>query len=134
MVVDGRVGFTGRHEYPGPGIGSRAALKRMPSPDLHFKIEGPVVLELQEIFLEDWYFATKESLAWLAHPHQLLPGESVCRAVSGGPNEDFEKINWIPFRSSRLVQNKGANYDALFCSGSGHDFRLEYGGIKGGGR
>ena len=94
LVVDGRVGFTG-----GMNIRGRHWVKGRPEKaaiaDLHFKIEGPVVLELQEVFLEDWYFATQESLSWLAHPHELLPGESVCRAVSGGPNEDFEKINWI---------------------------------------
>lgn len=93
LVVDGRVGFTGgmnirqKHlaNFGDPGsIG-----------DVHFKVEGPVVLELQEVFLEDWYFATRESLPWLAHPHELLPGDMVCRAISGGPSEDFEKINWL---------------------------------------
>lgn len=94
LVVDGRLGFTGgmnirgRHWVKGSGVGAAIA-------DIHFKVEGPVVLELQEVFLEDWYFATKESLPWLVHPHELLPGESVCRAISGGPNEDFEKINWM---------------------------------------
>lgn len=94
LVVDGQTGFTGgmnirdRHWANKPGKGK-------PVSDTHFKVEGPVVLELQEVFLEDWYFATRESLPWLAHPHALLPGESVCRAISGGPNEDFEKINWI---------------------------------------
>jgi cardiolipin synthase len=52
-------------------------------------------LEFQEVFLEDWYFATGESLPWMVQPHDFLPGESICRAISGGPNEDFEKINWI---------------------------------------
>lgn len=94
MVVDGQTGFTG-----GMNIRRRhlisAANKKKPIADIHFKVEGPVVLELQEVFLEDWYFATQESLSWLAYPHDLLPGESVCRVISGGPNEDFEKINWL---------------------------------------
>jgi cardiolipin synthase A/B len=94
MVVDGQTGFAG-----GMNIRRRHLLgsgdEEKPIADIHFKIEGPVVLELQEVFLEDWYFATQESLSWLAHPHELLPGESVCRVISGGPNEDFEKINWL---------------------------------------
>ena len=94
MVVDGQTGFTG-----GMNIRRRHLIEagggKRPIADIHFKIEGPVVLELQEVFLEDWYFATQESLSWLAHPHNLLPGESVCRVISGGPNEDFEKINWL---------------------------------------
>lgn len=95
LVVDGKVGFTGgmnirkRHWVTEPG-------EKPPVSDIHFKIEGPVVLELQEVFLEDWYFATRESLPWLSAPAAVhLPGKSACRVVSGGPNEDFEKISWI---------------------------------------
>lgn len=93
LVVDGRVGFTGGMNIRGRHL--RDPLEGKPITDIHFKVEGPVVLELQEIFLEDWYFATRESLPWLAQPHDLMPGEMVSRAISGGPNEDFEKINWI---------------------------------------
>ncbi|HEY5040366.1 MAG TPA: cardiolipin synthase [bacterium] len=94
LVVDGQIGFTGGLNIRGRHFVNSTVPNRAIS-DIHFKIEGPVVLELQEVFLEDWYFATKESLSWLSHPHNLLPGDSVCRTISGGPNEDFEKINWI---------------------------------------
>ncbi len=93
LVVDGHVGFTG-----GMNIRDRHFLgskNKKTISDIHFKVEGPAVLELQEVFLEDWFFVTRESLPWEAHPHALLPGYSVCRVISGGPNEDFEKINWI---------------------------------------
>ena len=94
LVVDGKWGFTG-----GMNIRERHWVKKRggksPVSDIHFEIEGPVVLELQEVFLEDWFFATQESLPWLAAHPVRFPGRSVCRAISGGPNEDFEKINWI---------------------------------------
>ncbi|HJT23631.1 MAG TPA: cardiolipin synthase [bacterium] len=94
LVVDGKTGFTGgmnirdRHWAARPG-------NKAPVLDTHFKIQGPVVLEFQELFLEDWFFATRESLPWLAEGTPPMAGESVCRAISGGPNEDFEKISWI---------------------------------------
>ena len=94
LVVDGRVGFMGGMNIRGRHWAKSADAKKAVT-DVHFKVRGPIVLELQEVFLEDWYFATKESLPWLVHPHDLLPGDSVCRAVSGGPNEDFEKIHWM---------------------------------------
>ncbi|HEX9023564.1 MAG TPA: phospholipase D-like domain-containing protein, partial [Geobacteraceae bacterium] len=59
LVVDGRTAFTGgmnigdRH-IVGSGAGAR------PVADLHFKVEGPVVSDLQRVFLEDWFFATGE--------------------------------------------------------------------------
>ena len=30
--------------------------------DLHFRLTGPIALQLQEVFSEDWAFATKEIL------------------------------------------------------------------------
>ncbi len=30
--------------------------------DLHFRVEGPVVAQLQEVFVDDWLFATGEEL------------------------------------------------------------------------
>ena len=93
LVIDGRLGFTGGMNIRDSHWALGAQKKKMT--DIQFKVQGPVVLELQEVFLEDWYFATHESLSWLVHPHELLPGDSVCRIISGGPNEDFEKINWM---------------------------------------
>ena len=93
LVVDGKKGFTG-------GMNIRRWKAQINSyevsyTDLHFKVEGPVILELQEVFLEDWFFATGESLSWFEYAYDPLPGNTNCRVISGGPNEDAEKINWI---------------------------------------
>ena len=93
LVVDGRIGFTG-------GINLRVghALKRKPrSPvqDLHFRVSGPVVTQLQEAFADDWMFTTGEALrgaAWFPHLQKI--GPVLARAVTDGPDEDFEKLRW----------------------------------------
>src|SRR5438093_104829 len=56
LVVDGRVGFTG-------GINIRTGHlcepgARFPISDLHFRVEGPVLGHLAEVFAFDWDFAT----------------------------------------------------------------------------
>ncbi len=61
LVADGRIGFTG-------GLNIRAGhwLAKQPSHpvrDLHFRIEGPVVAHLQEVFADDWFFTTRRSAA-----------------------------------------------------------------------
>jgi len=94
LIIDGRYGFTGGMNIRGNNYENPQG-KRRGMTDLHFKVEGLVVSELQKVFVEDWYFSRKESLPWDAPTFEHLPGRSVCRAVSGGPNEDFEKINWI---------------------------------------
>jgi cardiolipin synthase len=64
--------------------------------DLHFQISGPVVGQMQEAFFEDWHFATGEAPQKpLTSPLPLPEGESFCRGISAGPNEDFEPLTWI---------------------------------------
>jgi cardiolipin synthase len=54
IVIDGKAGFIG-----GMNIGE----EYVGWLDLAFRLDGPVVLQLQEVFAEDWYFATGEDLA-----------------------------------------------------------------------
>ena len=93
LVTDGRLGFTG-----GLNIRVGHCLRRHPrSPvqDVHFRVRGPVVTQLQEVFADDWLFTTGESLRgeeWFPKPEAA--GQVLARGVSDGPDEDFEKLRW----------------------------------------
>ena len=93
LVTDGRVGFTG-----GMNIRVGHCLQRQPSrpvQDIHFRLEGPVVTQLQEVFADDWLFTTGESLrgkAWF--PKLQGIGPVLARGVPDGPDEDYEKLRW----------------------------------------
>jgi len=93
LVIDGRIGFTG-----GMNIRVGHCLKRRPrSPvqDIHFRVQGPVVTQLQEVFADDWLFTTREALRgeeWFPKPHTA--GEVLARGVPDGPDEDHEKLHW----------------------------------------
>jgi cardiolipin synthase len=89
LVADGRVAFCGgmnirdRHVV---GSGSRWATR-----DVHFRLEGPVVAQLLEAFIEDWAFVTREVLdgpAWF--PPLGDAGPTAARVLTGGPDDDFE--------------------------------------------
>lgn len=92
LVVDGKIGFTG-----GTNIREGHSLKLkpvFPVACLHFRIDGPVVAELQEAFAIDWAFTTKEELkgpTWF--PALERCGSVVSRGVPDGPDEDLDKIN-----------------------------------------
>ena len=93
LIIDGRRGFTG-----GMNIGDRhlaATASRCQALDIHFGIEGPVVGQMLEAFMEDWHFATGEVPPPIDYPLPLPGGSAFCRGVSAGPNEDFEKLRWI---------------------------------------
>lgn len=94
LVVDNRIGFTG-----GMNIGDRHLASdvrnRRRTADVHFCVQGPVVGQLQEAFLEDWSFATGEPFDNPPYPPPVSNGHAFCRGISAGPNEDFDKLMWL---------------------------------------
>jgi cardiolipin synthase len=89
LVVDGLTGFTGGmnidRRYWGEGA----------SRDLHFRLRGPVVAQLMEVFAEDWYFTMDETLQgdpWF--PKIFAHGDSLARGIEAGPDQSFERLRW----------------------------------------
>jgi cardiolipin synthase A/B len=93
LVVDGSLGFTG-----GMNIRVGHCLQRQPPnpvQDIHFRVKGPVVSQLQEVFADDWLFTTGEALrghSWF--PKIDSAGQVLARGVTDGPDENFEKLLW----------------------------------------
>ena len=69
--------------------GSRGA-----TADLHFRVRGPVVGQLEDIFIEDWRFVTGETIEPL-RAGDAAAGGGLCRCISDGPNEDLDKISLV---------------------------------------
>lgn len=92
-VIDGVIGFTG-------GMNIRvnhvlSAPSSMPTADVHFRLEGPVVGQLQEVFAEDWLFSTGESLQGDRWFRPLQPcGDVICRGIADGPDENNHALAW----------------------------------------
>ncbi len=91
LVIDGRLGFTG-----GMNIRLGHWLEKQPKDPvrcLHFRVEGPVVYELQRAFAVDWAFVTREALdrdPWFPRLGRI--GDVVARGVPDGPDGDIENI------------------------------------------
>ncbi len=88
LVVDGKVGVIG-----GFNIGDEY---RKEWRDLGVRIIGPAVDQLQEIFADDWYYATHEDTAvpdyfgrWLAQDHATAS----CSVVASGPDSSYAAIH-----------------------------------------
>ena len=94
LVIDNAVGFTG-----GMNIGDRHLALDEANPnrvaDLHFRIDGPAVIQLEEVFLEDWQFATDDAESAPRPTSPSAGGNAYCRGISDGPNHDFEKLQWV---------------------------------------
>ncbi|HWL10077.1 MAG TPA: cardiolipin synthase [Planctomicrobium sp.] len=94
MVVDGEVGFTG-------GMNIREGCREdwetsHPVQDVHFRIVGPAVNHIQEMFVTDWAFATEERLqgaTWFRPPENH--GTVRARGIPDGPDSDFDYIRLV---------------------------------------
>jgi cardiolipin synthase len=93
LVIDGSLGFTG-----GMNIDKRYWRPEAPADafrDLHFRLRGPVVAQLTEVFADDWQFSTDEALRGAPWFVPLEPdGACLARVIEGGPDEDFESLRW----------------------------------------
>jgi len=91
VVVDGRIGFTG-------GMNIRAGHWLSRSPEnpvrcVHFRVEGPVVADMQQVFATDWEFTTGERLGgdrWFAAERGR--GPVAVRGVPDGPDADIDNL------------------------------------------
>lgn len=90
-VVDGRTGYTGSHNvaseafHPKPGFG--------PWVDATLRIEGPVVRDLQALFIEDWYMDTAENLDHLiAFTPEEHPDGRIVQVVGTGVNSQNQAL------------------------------------------
>lgn len=88
-VIDGRIGYTGSHNVTEPSYGGKAngLLWR----DLTLRLVGPVVLQLQGVFMEDWFVETREMLlSDEAFPAPEFAGEAVVQTVPSGPSYPWQ--------------------------------------------
>ncbi len=89
MIVDGEVGFTGGINVGEPFLSWR---------DVHLCIRGPAAGQLQRIFVEDWFFATRHDLVHPAiFPEVPASGPSIVQLVESGPDATIEAIQRLLF-------------------------------------
>ena len=99
IVVDDTVGFVG-----GRNIGNEYRSDRVESGewrDVHLRIEGPAVNRLQEVFAEDWIFATGEDVSTLEHCFTPFkrPGRARVQVLDSGPDGQPKVIHRILFEA-----------------------------------
>ncbi len=129
-VLDGAIAFVG-----GMNIGQEYIAWR----DLHTRLEGPAVTELQGVFADDWYFATTEALTSQAYyPTVSAGGIDDALVLAAGPDQDFsansirvtllalmgsaQRRMWIA--TPYLVPDPAITAALQLCARSGIDTRI----------
>lgn len=95
LCMDGEVAYIGGMNVSKNNVVKSAA---HPIDDIHFKVTGPVIDQISQVFIEDWFFATGE-LIQFPRCNPNIPGQTsdksvVARVIQDGPDEDHNKIRW----------------------------------------
>lgn len=92
LSIDGAVAFVG-----GMNIRASNLLKsnpKRPVQDLHFKVIGPVIDQINAVFADDWRYAKRSALkvpAWQGSNN----GPVTARILPDGPDENYQKLEWM---------------------------------------
>ena len=91
MIVDGQLGFIGGVGIADPWAGNARTEDEWR--DTHYRIEGPVVADMQTAFLRHWPQAGHSMLQSPSlYPPLEQRGETRCRLVAGEPLEGIEHL------------------------------------------
>jgi cardiolipin synthase A/B len=94
LVADGREAFTGGMNIRVGNVIGRPC--KHPLRDLQFRVRGPIVAQLMDVFVSDWAFATSEKLTGESWFPPLEPAGSVlARTIPDGPDEHFEIVKMV---------------------------------------
>jgi cardiolipin synthase len=104
LVSDGKIGFIG-----GMNIGDRHLAeprgKANHLKDIHFRLTGPVVNQIENAYFSDWSFCTGDPVPQYTPP--LSPaGKTLCRTVVDGPNEHHGMLSTILFGAVSTAQHR----------------------------
>lgn len=84
-VIDGRVAFLESKNIADEYLGRKKKLG--PWRDTNLRMRGPVVAQIQEIFVDDWHFTTQEALtADRYFPQPKIEGNRIVQIVPSGPD------------------------------------------------
>ena len=104
VVVDGRIGYTGSQN-----LVDSTFKKGLDYEELNVRLTGPVVLELQAVFAEDWYTETGEFLGDPRYfPEPQVGGDVAAQVLPSGPGYPRENnqrliVSLIHAASRRIV-------------------------------
>tara|TARA_R110002126_G_scaffold211259_2_gene357818 strand:+ start:2274 stop:3827 length:1554 start_codon:yes stop_codon:yes gene_type:complete len=103
-VIDHDIGYTGSQNLADAAFAPKA--KYAPWVDTMLRLEGPAVADLQELFIEDWYLDTNESLADLLRiPAPREDGIPV-QVMGTGPNSVNDALVQILQASIHLAREE----------------------------
>jgi cardiolipin synthase len=102
VISDGRRAYTG---------GINVTDEYLQWRDIGVEVAGPAVNALQEVFVDDWYFATSEELISDAYFPRMgssasMGGSAICQAIASGPDQVFNTTRDMLFMAIAQTRHR----------------------------
>lgn len=105
VIADGRVGFTGGLNVGDEYLGKDPSYG--PWRDTHIRIEGPAVLQLQQVYAEDWHWLTEEPLLELLHWDTPAQDSGIPVLIAAtGPGDNTENGSMLFFSAIAAARER----------------------------
>ncbi|MGO2355832.1 MAG: phospholipase D-like domain-containing protein [Marinomonas foliarum] len=94
LCVDGQEAYIGGMNI---SKGNLVKSAKHPIDDVHFKVAGPVIDQISQVFIEDWFFATGELIKFPSYNSGITEPKKtsvVSRVIQDGPDEHHNRIRW----------------------------------------
>lgn len=110
VVIDGKIGYTGGVNIRDDHMGLHKKLN--PWRDTHIRIEGAGVYGLQNIFLDDWRYCTKDNTPPKLYlesgyfPSPEIKGDCALQVLSSGPDDQVQKIKEAYIKLITTAKNR----------------------------
>ncbi len=99
LVADGQTAFAGGMNIGDRHLQSTSSMSRRARKhcvvDIHFRFDGPVAAQLEQVFLEDWAKTGGTAAGAMIDPEPAFRqerGQALCRVLTDGPGEDIDKL------------------------------------------
>ncbi len=106
VIVDGETGFTGGMNIGDEYSGRARRRGRESFRDTHLRLHGPAVADLSQIFVEDWAYATGETLEPPKRSALSSSGTSAVAIVPSGPDQDLNATQLVYFTAINAARSR----------------------------
>lgn len=130
VIADGQIGFTGGMNIGDEYHGRDRSIGYWR--DTHLCLRGPAVLQLQQVFAEDWFFATGEELTgseWFPPPNEF--GDQLAQVIAGGPDGDADALHALLFSAINEAHERISLATSYFIPTPGLQMALETAAARG---
>lgn len=129
LVVDGALAFTGGMNIRNDHL-VKSGKSQHKAEDIHFRVRGPVVQQLQDVFVGDWRFSSN---LFIKPPQVGFSNDGgICsRVITDGPNDDMDKLLRIMLGAIAVARHSISIMTPYFLPERELDIALQMAALRG---